>query len=289
MTRIARLFFSTTLFAGLVLSGASVAASAKAVPPAAKIELWRLDCGEIAFRDMSFFSDTFAYSGESRTLTDSCYLIRHGSDFMLWDTGLSETVLGAKIDPAAPFSMRLEESLTSQLSKLGVTPDRIGRIGISHNHFDHVGQAASFPAATLMMGAADLAQFKADPLPFGVDPALIKPWLGDGAKVDAITGDRDVFGDGSVTILSMPGHTPGETSLLVRLRDTGPVLLSGDVVHFEAQIEHRGVPPFNFDRAETLASMERLEGIARTLKATVVIGHDPDHIGRLPAFPASAK
>ncbi|URK89191.1 MBL fold metallo-hydrolase (plasmid) [Rhizobium sp. RCAM05350] len=90
-----------------------------------------------------------------------------------------------------------------------LSPEQISRLGISHNHFDHVGQAATFPQATLMIGAADLAQFKADPLPFAVDPAFIKPWLDGGSKVDAISGDRDVFGDGTVTILSTPGHTPG--------------------------------------------------------------------------------
>ncbi|MFP5077440.1 N-acyl homoserine lactonase family protein [Rhizobium sp. YIM 134829] len=282
MNPIVRSLFALSLVTGL-------AGSASAQTPAADLELWRLDCGEIAFRDLSFFSDTFAYAGESRVLTDSCYLIRHGSDYLLWDTGLPTALLGAKIDPAAPLSPTLKVSLVDQLAQIGVKPDQIGRLGISHNHFDHVGQAASFPAATLMIGAADLAQFKQTPLPFAVDPAFLKPWLEGDSKVDAVTGDRDVFGDGSVTILSTPGHTPGETSLLVKLKETGPVLLSGDVVHFEAQRENRGVPAFNFDRAQSLASMERLDGIAKSLKATLVIQHDPDSIARLPAFPASAK
>ena len=135
----------------------------------------------------------------------------------------------------------------------------------------------------------NLAQFKADPLPFAVDPAFIRPWLESGSKVDAISGDRDVFGDGTVTILSTPGHTPGETSLLVRLAQTGPVLLSGDVAHFEEQFASRGVPGFNFDRAQTLASMERLTGIAKVLKATLVVQHDANDIGKLPTFPKSAR
>ncbi|MBP1859980.1 N-acyl homoserine lactonase family protein [Rhizobium herbae] len=255
----------------------------------ADVELWRLDCGEIEVRDLSLFSDTFNHVGEKRTLTDSCYLIRHDRDYMLWDAGLPAALLGAKLDPTAVMAPTLAKDIPTQLAEIGVKPEQIDRLGISHNHFDHVGQAAAFPQATLMMGAADLAQFKDEPLPFAVDPAFIKPWLDGGSKVDAISGDRDVFGDGTVTILSTPGHTPGETSLLVRLPETGAVLLSGDVAHFEEQFESRGVPGFNFDRAETLASMERLMGIAQTLDATLIVQHDAKDIAKLPAFPKSAR
>ncbi len=256
---------------------------------AADTELWRLDCGSIEVRNLGVFSDTFKYAGERRTLTDSCYLVRHDKDYMLWDAGLPAALIGAKPDAASVFAPTLVEDLPTQLARIGVKPEQIGRLGISHNHFDHVGQAASFPGATLMIGAADFAQFKADPLPFTVDPSSIKPWLDGHSKVDPISGDRDVFGDGSVVILSTPGHTPGETSLLVRLKKTGPVLLSGDVVHFEEQFANRGVPTFNFDRADTLASMERLTDTANSLNATLIVQHDGSEIDKLPAFPKSAR
>lgn len=272
---------ATFLFSGATLFAASA--------HAADVELWRLDCGQIEVRNLSLFSDTYNYAGEKRTLTDSCYLIRHDADYMLWDTGLPTALLNAKPDPAAVLAPTLAADIGSQLGEIGVKPEQISHIGISHNHFDHVGQAASFPQARLMIGAADLAQFKADPLPFAVDPTFIKPWLDGGSKVDAISGDRDVFGDGTVTILSTPGHTPGETSLLVRLPETGAVLLSGDVVHFEEQFANRGVPTFNNDRAQTLASMERLTGIAKALHATLIVQHDTTDIAKLPAFPKSAR
>ncbi|MBD9650066.1 N-acyl homoserine lactonase family protein [Ensifer sp. ENS09] len=256
---------------------------------AADTELWRLDCGNIEVRNLGVFSDTFKYAGAKRTLTDSCYLVRHDKDYMLWDAGLPAGLIGAKSDASSVFAPTLSEDLPTQLARIGVKPEQIGRLGISHNHFDHVGQAASFPGATLMIGAADFAQFKADPLPFAVDPSSVKPWLDGRSKVDPISGDRDVFGDGSVVILSTPGHTPGETSLLVRLEKTGPVLLSGDVVHFEEQLANRGVPTFNFDRASTLASMERLIGIAKSLNATLIVQHDASDIDKLPTFPKGAK
>ena len=276
-------------FASLITLGAALLALSAPAKATADLELWRLDCGTVEVKDMSLFSDTFAYAGEHGTLTDSCYVIRHGSDYLLWDTGLPAALVGQKPDLSQPLAVALDADIPSQLAKIGIKPEQIATIGISHNHFDHLGQAATFPKAKLMIGAADWETLKKKPLPFGVDASLIKHWLDGKGKVDPVSGDRDVFGDGSVMMLAMPGHTEGETALLVKLPQKGPVLLSGDVVHFEKQIDNRGVPGFNADRAETLASMERLTKIAERLKATLVIQHDPSHVSRLPAFPASAK
>ena len=256
--------------------------------PAVTTELWRLDCGQVMVRDLSFFSDSFDYAGTSRTLTDSCYLIRHGSDYMFWDTGLPAGLIGVKPDSSAPLAPVLTVDLPTQLARIGVKPDQITFIGLSHNHFDHTGQAASFPKATLLIGAADFAALKTTPPPFGVDPSTLQPWLTGTAKSETFAGDHDVFGDGSVTMLAMPGHTPGEMALLVRLPQSGNILLSGDVVHFEAQFAHHGVPAFNTDRADSLASMARIQDIAAHLHATLIVQHDPDDIARLPAFPQSA-
>ncbi len=255
---------------------------------AANVELWRLDCGSIKVSDLSAFSDTFRYQGEARTLTDSCYLIRHDSAYMLWDTGLPAALLGAAQE-ASPMAPTLARTIRDQLAEIGIEPDKIETVAISHNHFDHVGQATDFAHARMLIGKADLEGFRAEQPGFGVDPALVKPWLDGSARVETVTGDRDVFGDGSVVMLATPGHTPSSYSLLVRLAATGPVLLSGDTVHFEEQFANHGVPPFNFDRAESLASMDRLEDMAKALKATLVVQHDASDIAKLPAFPASAR
>ena len=252
------------------------------------LELWRLDCGKIQVNKLQQFSDTFNYVGKSKTLTNSCYLIRHNKQFMLWDTGLPETLLHAKITKEA-MSPTLTRTLTTQLKQINVKPDDIDMIGISHYHFDHVGQASKFPKATLLIGAEDLAALKQTPLPFGADAASLAPWVTGSSSADSILGDRDVFGDGTVTMINMPGHTPGSYGLLVRLPKTGSVLLSGDVVHFNEQVVNNNVPPFNVDRAQSLSSMNRLYGIAKNVPATLIIQHEPEHIKLLPAFPKSAR
>lgn len=254
---------------------------------AADLRLWRLDCGTIEVNDLSLFSDSFAYQGRRQQLTDSCYLIRHDAAYMLWDAGLPASLLGRPLDDA-PLSPTLARGLAPQLAELGVEPGQITLLGVSHYHFDHLGQAADFPKARLLIGKGDLEALRATPPPFGAAPGLVAPWLTGGAPLEPVTGDKDVFGDGSVTMLSMPGHTPSSYALLVRLRTLGPVLLSGDVVHFEEQLATGNVPSFNTDRADTLASMDRLTRIAAGLKATLVVQHDADDIKKLPVYPAGA-
>jgi glyoxylase-like metal-dependent hydrolase (beta-lactamase superfamily II) len=87
----------------------------------------------------------------------------------------------------------------------------------------------------------------------------------------------------------MPGHTPGHRTLLVRLPQAGAALLSGDATHFRENYEIDGVPTWNSNRADTLASLHRFKAIARNLRATVIIQHDPRDIGKLPTFPAAAR
>src|SRR5204862_6580276 len=93
----------------------------------------------------------------------------------------------------------------------------------------------------------------------------------------------------SVVVLRTPGHTPGHSSLLVRLKEKGPVILSGDAAHFHENYESNGVPAFNYDRAETVASLDRIKKVAANLKASVIIQHDPRDISKMPAFPAAAR
>jgi N-acyl homoserine lactone hydrolase len=247
-----------------------------------EVTLTRLDCGTgakpvtIAER----FSDTYAYSPDKQLqFTYSCYLIKHGGDYMVWDTGFPP---GA--NPNAP-----KVSLTDQLGQLKVSADQIKYVGISHYHADHTSQLPSLPNATLLIGKGDWNAITAPEPAQGVNAAAFKHWIGGGGKVEPLTLDKDVFGDGSVVVLRTPGHTPGHSSLLVRLKEKGAVILLGDAAHFHENYDSNGVPAFNYDRSETVASLERIKKIAANLKATVIIQHDPRDIGKLPAFPAAAK
>lgn len=272
--------------AALVLTMGHAPAPSPAPAPA-DVELWRLDCGAVQVNDLNAFSDTLAYTGQTKRLVASCYLIRHGSDYLLWDTGLPEAVIGQPVSSTDAMSPVLTTTIKRQLAQIGVKPEQIGRVGISHYHFDHTGQAAGFPNATLLIGTADVDALKAGRPGTSAEP--LKPWFGGGAKIDAVDADKDVFGDGSVTMLNLPGHTPGHHALLVLLKGKGPVLLSGDLAHFRENYDMGGVPPFNTDRAQTLASLDRFKKLAGNTKATVILQHEPGDVAKLPAFPASAR
>ena len=255
-------------------------------PAAAELSLWRLDCGEVQFTDYNaFFSDTSEYAPGGKRLVASCYLVRHGDRYMLWDTGLPSSAARQPLSNAQ-MTATMSTTLVDQLARIGVRPDQIEMVGISHYHFDHVGQAAEFPRARLLIGAGDLAALRGDAP--GLPREALAPWLQGGAPVTEARQDHDVFGDGRVVMLNLPGHTPGHHGLLVRLA-SGPVLLSGDVYHFTEQVERRGVPPFNTSRAESLAAMDRFDRLARNLGARAIIQHEPADVAKLPPFPEPAQ
>jgi glyoxylase-like metal-dependent hydrolase (beta-lactamase superfamily II) len=180
-------------------------------------------------------------------------------------------------------------SLVDLLAKIDVKPEQIKYVGISHYHADHTGQVASFPKATVLIGQADWDAITSPKPAQGVNFKPFEAWIKGESKVEPLTLDKDVFEDGTVIVLRTPGHTPGHSSLLVKLPQTGAVVLSGDAMHFRENYNAFGVPSFNFDRAQTVASIERLKQIAANLKATIIIQHDARDVEKLPAFPASAK
>ncbi|MCG2595132.1 N-acyl homoserine lactonase family protein [Ramlibacter sp. XY19] len=265
-----------------LLLACAIAAAANALPaaaqPAPEVTLTRLDCGN-GFNDQRRFSDTFAYSDPKVPFTFSCYVIKHGEDYMVWDTGY---LPGS--NPNAPTI-----SLGDQLAQMKVRPEQVKFVGISHFHADHTGQLGTVPGATLLIGEREWAALTSTPPMTGANVAGFKHWLTGGGKVEPQAADKDVFGDGTVMILKTPGHTPGHQALLVRLKDKGPVILVGDAAHFHENYESNGVPGFNYDRAQTVASLERIKQIQKNLKATVIIQHDPRDVGKLPAFPAAAR
>jgi N-acyl homoserine lactone hydrolase len=268
----------TLLLAGIC--AASLVAQ-QALAQAPDMSLARLDCGTpnppTAVNQR--FSDIYAYGDLKIQLIYSCYLIKHGDDYLLLDTGHAMTTPNV-----AP-----KVSLVDQLAQINLKPEQIKYVGISHYHGDHVGQAGSFPKSTLLIGKGDWDVLTSPKPPEMAVAAPFATWIKGDGKVEAVPLDKDVFGDGSVIMLYTPGHTPGHHSLLVKLPQMGAVLVSGDLAHFRENYETNGVPTFNTDRAQTLASLDRIKKIVAGAKATVVIQHDPRDLDKLPVFPASAK
>src|SRR6266849_2915296 len=169
------------------------------------------------------------------------------------------------------------KALVAQLEQLGVKPADVTHVAVSHTHGDHVGNIALFPASTVWIQGAEYDWAMAGPS---------KPAFASTQTIKKLAGDHDVFSDGSVTIVSTPGHTPGHQSLLVKLPKTGWLLLSGDAVHFQDNWTHKRVPSMNFNRDQTLASLQRIATLLEERKAQLWINHDKAQSERLRYAPA---
>jgi N-acyl homoserine lactone hydrolase len=268
----------TLLLAGLC-AAALITQQAQAQTP--EMSLTRLDCGTPGAPTAvnQRFSDTYAYGDLKLQIVFSCYLIKHGDQYLLWDTGHAMTTPNV-----AP-----KVSLVDQLAKLDLKPEQITFVGVSHYHGDHVGQVGSFLKSTLLIGKGDWDILTSPKPPENAATAPFAGFIKGDGKVEPVPLDKDVFGDGSVMMLYTPGHTPGHHSLLVKLPQMGAVFITGDLAHFRENWESNGVPTFNTDRAQTLASLDRAKKIVAGMKATVIIQHDARDIDKLPAFPAAAK
>jgi N-acyl homoserine lactone hydrolase len=250
-----------------ILSIALVAEPGRAQPAKLGVErLYVLNCGEGVAGDISRWSPGVNV-GKPMDFVDTCYLIKHAQGWLLWDTGLTDAIAAMPdgerpSDPRATHWKR-SKTLMSQLDQLGVKVSDIKFVAVSHSHPDHIGNLELFPQATLLVQKAEYDW-----------PAPLGPRFKPGHPVNKLSGDYDVFGDGSLTIVSTPGHTPGHQSLLVRLPKTGAVLLAGDAVHFKDNWDNRRVPAINFSQEQTVTSMQRMADILAKEKAQIWINHD---------------
>lgn len=272
----------------MVLAACAEETPANNAAPQEMVELYALDCGRITLSDADVFADDGAYAGQAKELVDPCYLIRHPMGDMIWDAGLPAAIADAPegVDNG-PFHLELETTLTDQLARLGLTPEDIDIIAFSHSHFDHVGQASMFTNARWIVDADERAwmfrdEARADSQTFGLI-APLETWpsttLIEGAE------DFDVFGDGRVLIVQAPGHTPGHTVLVVKLPNSGPFILSGDMWHIAESQAARRTPRFNVDREQTIASMDKIEALARDIDAVLIRQHVPADQKLMAPFP----
>jgi N-acyl homoserine lactone hydrolase len=272
----------TSLVLPLLAASMGVAHAAEAVQ---QVRLYAIDCGRIDIKDMGMFADTGEYDGKAGAVITPCFLIRHPKGALLWDSGLSDKLASNKdgVDNGG-FLLHVDVTLQSQLQSIGVTPADVTHMAFSHLHFDHTGNANSFPGATWIINSAELTWAQSTPTPFGVDPSAVSGYKT--AKTQMINGDLDVFGDGSVRILKTPGHTPGHQVLVLKLKKAGTVVLSGDLYHTRDNRKFHRVPSFNVERADTLASIDRVENIVKNTKGKLFVQHDPLDFKLLPKFPA---
>jgi N-acyl homoserine lactone hydrolase len=250
------------------------------------IRLYTLDCGNIDIHDMTAFSSTGAYPHHAMLFSDPCFLIKHPDGWVLWDLGLGDQYLGHKFeDKKHQVGLMVSISLIDQLKQIDLKPDNIRYVILSHTHFDHTGNITLFPHTVFLMQKSEYQYIEHQGKPgfSRVDQQVLRI-LKNQPKI-LLNGDYDVFGDGTIKVLSTPGHTPGHESLEILLSHQGVIILSGDLYHTRKAYREKLIPVFNTSSAETLSSMNRINAILRNTHGRLIIQHDESDFSSLPKFP----
>jgi len=238
------------------------------------LKVYVLDCGQIVAHDASIFN--LALAGTELTLSDSCYLIKHPKGTLIWDTGLPDAINASAngIDAGGgAFTAYVNKTLLSQLEEIDIDPASVKYIAMSHLHFDHTGNANYFTNATWLVQQPeyDIA-FTDQGVAYGFNPSSYSELADNPVKV--LHGHYDVFGDKSVVVISTPGHTPGHQALYLDLAEAGPVVLSGDLYHFQLNRDKYVVPSFNSDIRQTIHSFVLADDFIDKIHAKLWIQHD---------------
>ncbi|PQJ76714.1 N-acyl homoserine lactonase family protein [Polaribacter glomeratus] len=262
------------LFLFLAISIVSCKKSEKKVEEIAKpeVKLYQLVGGSILVKKLEVFSQDTTYTGQTKQFTDTYYVISHPKGNLMWDAGLPEQLVmtDAYNEPSGVYAIKRPDSLANQLKSIGFKIEDFKYFAMSHSHFDHTGHANLMKDATWIVQENEYNSVAGD-------SAKVKnPAIAALKNIQKIKGDFDVFGDGSVVIKYTPGHTIGHQALYVEVAGLEkPVLLTGDLYHFEENRVHKGVPSFNYDVKQTLESMDLFEAFAKEKNAEVIIQHSP--------------
>jgi glyoxylase-like metal-dependent hydrolase (beta-lactamase superfamily II) len=271
----------------------SLAAQRKAAPPRS-VRVYVFDCGKLEGGDPTRFS----LKREEMATTDmsvACYLVAHPRGTLMWDVG---AVPDRDVtSPGTPTRYHIvlpngnerfvttTQPLKTQLAGAGYEPGDINYLALSHYHYDHTANANLFASATWLA-----RQVERDVM-FPEKPNdLTRPdtysALRSSKTTIIRTNDHDVFGDGSVVLKLMPGHTPGHQVLFVKLAKTGPVVISGDLYHYPEERTLNRVPTFDTNPRQTAESRTALDAFMKTVNAQLWIQHDYAATAKIKKAPA---
>lgn len=249
------------------------------------IKLYIFDNGQINGLDPALFN----FKPEEVQETDfvvTSNLIVHPDGILLWEAGaVPDHELPADGSVYNEGASVVSKSLTSQLAEIGYTRDDIDFFAMSHLHSDHNGNANEFAGARWIVQKADRDMMFAG-APVRIMDASQFSELEHADTILLDNEDYDVFGDGSVRIISAPGHTPGHQVLLVNLDDYGPVLLAGDLYHYPEEITTGRFPTFEFDPSTSAISRQKVQTLLQETGAEMWIGHDKTTHAKLKFAPA---
>jgi N-acyl homoserine lactone hydrolase len=270
----------------LVACAGVVRAQAHKPPKAPKsVRLYIFDCGVIHTTN----GDAYSLKKEEMASTEMsipCILVAHPKGTLMWDNGdIPDRAFPPGGGRASAGVVTQDKPLLPQMAAIGYAPGDITYLSMSHYHGDHVANANSFAGATWLVRKVERDRM------FSGEPIVRSPIenyseLKNSRTVLIDKDEWDVFGDGAVVIKSTPGHTPGHNVLFLKLRKTGPVVLSGDLYHYPEERALNRLPVAEFNRDQTAASRAELEVFLKRTGAQLWIEHDITRNATLKKAPA---
>ncbi len=250
----------------------------------ADVRLYVLDLGSIVV-DPSCAMAAQTDGGEYR-IPVPAFLITHAAGNVLFDAGMDpvtitdpDAIWGPLLDQITP-EMSERDHILRQLEVIGLRPDDISHVILSHLHSDHAGGIRFFPNAEFILQRAELETAMPPALglfyPEPYRDARMDGTLADPVRsVRLVEGDTDLFGDGRIMMISTPGHVPGHQSLLVRLDRTGDVLITADACNDKGQLDNTVIPAGTWKPELSRRSLGRLRELGEK-SAMTIYGHDPE-------------
>ncbi|MBM3820285.1 MAG: N-acyl homoserine lactonase family protein [Acidimicrobiia bacterium] len=219
-------------------------------------------------------------------LVNISYLVVHPKGTLQFDAGaVADSQFTAGGGPVVAGIMSADRPLLPQLAAAGYRPSEVTYFAMSHYHSDHTANANAFAGATWIVQKAERDWMFADTPQGIVQPASYSALRN--AKTRVLDNeDLDVFGDGTVRVISTPGHTPGHQVVFVRLARRGPVILAGDLYHYPEEITTGRIPTFEFSADQSRASRAKVLELMKQTRAELWIEHDIATHERLPKAPA---
>ena len=258
----------------LLVSGTVMAAQTHKAPKApASLRLYIFDCGVIHTQNGDAYSLKKEEMG-STEMSIPCILVAHPKGTLMWDNGdIPDRLFPAGGGQATLGVVTQDKPLLPQLAAVGYVPSDITYLSMSHYHGDHVANANAFAGSTWLVRKVERDRM------FSGEPILRSPienydQLKNSRTIILDKDEYDVFGDGTVVIKSTPGHTPGHNVLFLKLKKTGPVVLSGDLYHYPEERSLNRLPPGDFNKEQTAASRAELEVFLKKTGAQLWIEHD---------------
>jgi N-acyl homoserine lactone hydrolase len=271
-----------------------MAFSAVSMASGPELKLYVFDNGVLQGVNPADYHLTKEEAGET-DMACASYLIVHTSggrtETLLWDSGVipdADIESGKSEAKRGGMTMKASKTLKSQLAAVGFAPQDITYFALSHYHFDHTANANAFAMSTWIVQQPERQAMFPDNA--GLTAAAAPYAALKYAKTHLLHGDDfDVFGDGSVVVKAAYGHTPGHQVLVVKLTETGPVALVGDLYHFQAERGTDKVPVFEFSREQSLASRVAIEALVKQTGAQMWLEHDPANFRQLKKAPEFYK